>query len=121
MRNTKRYKLLISFTIIMAIAGSILGIAIEQFRVKPIDRVENSQELPVFTKEQLAKYNGVKPDMPIYLALDGWVYDVTPGKEYYQVNGSYHDLAGKDSSRELHIAGGGIIQKKYKIIGKYVN
>lgn len=73
-----------------------------------------------FTSEELKKYDGTDPTLPIYLALDGNVYDVTSGKEYYKLGGPYHSLAGKDSSTELHMAGGSIIQEKYKIVGKLV-
>lgn len=72
----------------------------------------------VFTVQELKKYNGVNPNLPIYLALDGNVYDVTVGKDYYKAGGPYHSLAGKDSSSELHLAGGSIIKRKYKIVGK---
>jgi len=78
-----------------------------------------AQSLPKFTPEELKKYNGTDPKLPIYLALDGNVYDVTKGKEFYIIGGPYHYLAGKDSSFELHIVGGDIIKRKYSIIGKY--
>jgi predicted heme/steroid binding protein len=71
----------------------------------------------VFTASELAKYNGVDPKLPIYLALDGYIYDISKGREFYQVGGPYHDLAGKDSSKELHLVGGGIIKRKYPIVG----
>lgn len=72
----------------------------------------------VFTSQELSKYDGTDPSLPIYLALDGDVYDVSPGKEYYKLGGSYHILAGKDASEQLHFAGGSIIKRKYKIVGK---
>lgn len=74
--------------------------------------------LKSYTPEELANFNGIDPKMPIYLALDGNVYDVSKGKEFYKLGGAYHDLAGKDSSTELHLVGGDIIKRKYPIIGK---
>ena len=71
----------------------------------------------VFTAPELAKYNGADPKLPIYLALDGYIYDISKGREFYQVGGPYHDLAGKDSSKELHLVGGGIIKRKYQVVG----
>ena len=76
-----------------------------------------SVELRTYTEAELAQYTGVDPIKPILLALDGSVYDVTAGKEFYQPGGSYHDLAGKDSSAELHLVGGDIIKRKYPIVG----
>ncbi len=71
-----------------------------------------------FTPTKLAQFDGSDPAKPIYLGLDGLVYDVTTGKEYYDLQGRYHFLAGKDSSELLHLAGAGIIKVKYPVIGK---
>lgn len=49
--------------------------------------------------EQLALYNGTDPSLPIYLAVDGLVFDVTAGKPIYGPGGSYSKLAGTDSAR----------------------
>jgi predicted heme/steroid binding protein len=74
----------------------------------------------VFTKDELIKYNGDNPNLPVYLALDGNVYDVSVSrKDYYDPGKSYHDIAGKDSSQILHLFGGAIIKKKYPIVGTY--
>lgn len=74
-------------------------------------------DLPSYTAAQLKFFDGSVAEKPILLALDGFVYDITPGKEFYQIGGTYHFLAGKDSSNELHIAGGEIIRRKYQVIG----
>ena len=72
--------------------------------------------LPSMTRTTLAKFDGSDPTLPIYLALDGYVYDVTLGKKFYQSGAVYHYLAGKDSSATLHIMGGDMIKAKYTII-----
>ena len=74
--------------------------------------------LKLFTTEELKAFDGTNPNKPIYIGLDGLIYDVSLGKSYYQTGGVYHYLAGKDSSVELHIAGGGIIKQKYPVVGK---
>lgn len=53
----------------------------------------------VFTPEMLSQHDGSNPDLPIYLAIDGVVYDVTQGRRTYGPGGSYHHMAGKDASR----------------------
>jgi predicted heme/steroid binding protein len=73
--------------------------------------------LITFSADQLAAYNGEKQGQPIYIGLDGYVYDVTLGKKFYQVGGTYHYIAGKDSSASLHIVGADIIKTKYPIVG----
>jgi len=52
----------------------------------------------LFSERMLANFNGKDPDMPLYLAIDGDVYDVTKGKAY-QPDGSYHILVGVDAAR----------------------
>ncbi|KAI8967724.1 cytochrome b5-like heme/steroid binding domain-containing protein, partial [Mycotypha africana] len=52
-----------------------------------------------FTEKELAFYDGSDPTKPIYLAIDGNVYDVTKGAGWYGPGGSYHHFAGKDAAR----------------------
>lgn len=75
--------------------------------------------LPYFSKEALKAYDGTNPALPIYVGLDGYVYDVTPGKEYYIMGGTYHSIAGRDASAALHIFGGDLIKEKYQIVGTF--
>lgn len=75
------------------------------------------KELRTINSVELSRYNGTDPNLPIYLVLDGYVYDISKGREFYQVGGPYHDLAGRDASKELHLVGGGIIKRKYPIVG----
>lgn len=81
--------------------------------------VPEGVHLPQYFAKTLMQYDGTNPKLPIYLALDGYVYDVTPGREYYAVGGVYHSLAGKDSSKDLHTFGGSVIKEKYKIVGVF--
>lgn len=83
--------------------------------------VASNKSLPIFTADQLKKYNGNDPSLPIYLVLDGYVYDITKGKEFYVPGAPYHYLAGRDSSVELHMVGGDIIKRKYPIVGRLEN
>lgn len=74
-------------------------------------------DLPKYTAATLITYNGDMDGLPIYVALDGYVYDVTAGKSYYAPGGTYHSIAGKDASAQLHVFGGDIIRQKYPIVG----
>jgi predicted heme/steroid binding protein len=47
----------------------------------------------------LKKYDGTNPDLPIYLAINGTIYDVSNGRRHYGPGGSYHFFAGADASR----------------------
>ncbi len=87
-------------------------------RLQPV--VSGVTQLPSFDAVSLSQYGGDDPDKPIYLAMDGFVYDVTAGRDdYYGPGMPYHYLVGKDSSALLHIAGGAIIRSKYRIVGTY--
>ncbi|KAF4624449.1 hypothetical protein G7Y89_g13725 [Cudoniella acicularis] len=52
-----------------------------------------------YTDADLAAYDGTNPDLPILLALNGTIYDVTNGRKFYGPGGSYHFFAGADASR----------------------
>ncbi|KAK7731814.1 hypothetical protein SLS53_008635 [Cytospora paraplurivora] len=55
---------------------------------------------PVYlTPEELAQFDGTDPSKPIYLAINGSIYDVTPGARMYGPGGSYRFFAGTDASR----------------------
>ncbi|KAM0795037.1 cytochrome b5-like heme/steroid binding domain-containing protein [Usnea florida] len=53
-----------------------------------------------FTPPTLKPYNGEK-DKPVYLAVRGKVFDVTPGRNFYGPGGPYENFAGRDASRGL--------------------
>ncbi|KAF8897171.1 cytochrome b5-like heme/steroid binding domain-containing protein [Infundibulicybe gibba] len=52
----------------------------------------------LFSERMLAEFDGTTPGKPIYLAIDGDVYDVSSGNAY-QPGGSYHIMAGVDAAR----------------------
>ncbi|EXJ94917.1 hypothetical protein A1O1_00035 [Capronia coronata CBS 617.96] len=53
----------------------------------------------LLTPEQLALYNGTDPKKPIYLAINGTIFDVSAGRHTYGPGGSYEVFAGRDASR----------------------
>jgi predicted heme/steroid binding protein len=52
-----------------------------------------------FTPEELRRYDGSDPKLPLYLALNGSVYDVSANRRTYGPGGSYHHFAGVDAAR----------------------
>lgn len=55
---------------------------------------------PVYlTTQELAKFDGSDPKLPIYLAVNGTIFDVSAGAHTYGPGGSYHAFAGHDASR----------------------
>ncbi|KIH90805.1 heme steroid-binding protein domain protein [Sporothrix brasiliensis 5110] len=52
-----------------------------------------------FTLEELAEYDGSVVEKPVYLSIDGNVFDVSAGRHIYGPGGSYHYFAGVDASR----------------------
>jgi len=51
------------------------------------------------TDADLKKYDGSDPKTPIYVAVNGTIYDVTNGRNFYGPGGSYHFFAGADATR----------------------
>ena len=118
--NSKRKVIIIAAIIIAAIAFFVGGIILyNQFQIE--DKTSTAKQdtsLKVFHESDLLPFDGSDSLKPIYIGLDGLVYDVTAGKSFYATGGSYHYLAGKDSSKDLDLIGGDIIKSKYPIVGK---
>lgn len=53
----------------------------------------------VFTQQELAMHDGTNPVLPLLLAIEGDVYDVSLGVDFYGPGSSYHLFAGRDASR----------------------
>ena len=59
-----------------------------------------NQAKPIhLTDEELKAYDGSDTTKPIYLAINGTIYDVSNGRNFYGPGGSYHFFAGADASR----------------------
>ena len=54
---------------------------------------------PSYTDADLRKYAGQDPTLPLLLAINGSIYDVSAGRRHYGPGGSYHAFAGADASR----------------------
>jgi membrane-associated progesterone receptor component len=55
-----------------------------------------------FTAEEVAMFDGKGPEgEPILTIIDGLVYDLKKGKEFYGEGGPYHPFVGRDCSRLL--------------------
>jgi len=68
-------------------------------RSKPRTIPEGKQE---FTKEEVASFDGKGPEgEPILTIIDGLVYDLQKGREFYGEGGPYHPFVGRDCSRLL--------------------
>lgn len=77
------------------------------------------KELKDLTQDELKKYDGSDPTLPIYMGYEGNIYDVTAGKNFYEKGATYNYLVGKDSTKELNEVGvGEIIVRKYPVVGK---
>ncbi|KAI0662943.1 cytochrome b5 [Cubamyces menziesii] len=53
----------------------------------------------LFSEGQLAQFDGTDPGKPVYIAIDGDVYDVSSNRATYGPGGSYHMMAGRDAAR----------------------
>ncbi|KAJ3100984.1 hypothetical protein HDU97_001740 [Phlyctochytrium planicorne] len=53
----------------------------------------------VLTAAELAQYDGSDPTKPIYLAINGKIFDVSGAPNYYGKGGGYGFFSGKDATR----------------------
>uniref|UniRef100_A0A6M2E549 Putative steroid membrane receptor hpr6.6/25-dx ixodes scapularis steroid membrane receptor n=1 Tax=Amblyomma tuberculatum TaxID=48802 RepID=A0A6M2E549_9ACAR len=68
--------------------------------------VRREPELPPMkrrdmTPEEIRKYDGTGEDGRVLVAVNGKVFDVTRGRNFYGPGGPYHAFAGHDASRGL--------------------
>jgi len=56
--------------------------------------------LPILSRKQLLKFNGTD-DAKLYVAIKGYVYDVTANTKSYGPGKAYNKLVGKDVGRLL--------------------
>ncbi|KAL8787417.1 MAG: hypothetical protein Q9213_002194, partial [Squamulea squamosa] len=61
---------------------------------------EPEQRGPItLTPSQLSLYNGTIPTLPIYLALNNSIYDVSASPHLYGPGGPYAFFSGRDATR----------------------
>ncbi|TFK56035.1 cytochrome b5 [Heliocybe sulcata] len=53
----------------------------------------------LFSEGLLTQFDGTDSEKPVYLAIDGDVYDVSENRRTYGPGGPYHFMAGKDAAR----------------------
>lgn len=53
----------------------------------------------IFREEELSKYDGSDPALPIYLAINGSVFDVSARPDVYGPLGAYRFFSGRDAAR----------------------
>ena len=61
---------------------------------------EEMRSLPRYTMRDVRRYNG-HDGGPLLMAVDGLVFDVTEGQEFYGIDGCYRSLMGCDATRLL--------------------
>jgi membrane-associated progesterone receptor component len=54
--------------------------------------------LKSITMAELERHNGADPELPIYLAIEGVVYNVSKGRQFYGPDGVY-PFAGRECAR----------------------
>jgi membrane-associated progesterone receptor component len=83
----------------------LIVVTLLYFRFRPAPAIELPNAPPAtvfrtFTPRTLLPNNGTN-DKPVYLAVKGKVYDVTPGRNFYGPGGPYENFAGRDATRGL--------------------
>ncbi|KAG8697096.1 hypothetical protein FRC08_006735 [Ceratobasidium sp. 394] len=57
-----------------------------------------------YTLAELTAFDGQDPNRPVYVAIKGTIFDVTPKRDVYGPGGSYSVFAGKDGSKGLGLS-----------------
>ncbi|EHA56748.1 hypothetical protein MCOR02_004650 [Pyricularia oryzae] len=65
-----------------------------------LDSISNPFRKPLWiTPEELAAFDGSDENKPVYIAINGTIYDVSANRRTYGPGGSYQFFAGVDASR----------------------
>jgi len=67
-------------------------------REEPLVVQEPPPDALLFTLEELAQFDGSTPGLPLYIAVQGRVYDVSEGAQFYGPGRSYNKLLGIDAT-----------------------
>uniref|UniRef100_A0A6P4E6H6 Uncharacterized protein LOC108037120 n=1 Tax=Drosophila rhopaloa TaxID=1041015 RepID=A0A6P4E6H6_DRORH len=76
-------------------------------KVNPEDDSEllpRRNEVVLLSLGELTAFDGMRNDQPIYTALNGLIYDLSPGREKFLSHGPYSFLAGCNANKVLNIA-----------------
>lgn len=60
--------------------------------------IQTAKKEVLLSAEELAKHDGTDPNIPVYIAILGRVYDVEKGRRHYEVGSGYNVFAGRDST-----------------------
>jgi predicted heme/steroid binding protein len=93
-------KFLLYLTIFAALAGKFFTGSYTwdyKMRLKSLEQFLPTDQT-LYSEGALAQFDGAQK-APIYIAIDGDVYDVTSNKKAYGPGGSYHLMAGVDAAR----------------------
>ncbi|KAJ3162341.1 hypothetical protein HDU86_004821 [Geranomyces michiganensis] len=91
------WTLLLILVLLVKRVGSSIS---SQSQLPPPTQPAEPIVLRTFTPLQLSAFTG-KDNSPVYMAVLGKVYDVSPGRGFYGPDGPYANFAGRDASRGL--------------------
>lgn len=83
---------------LLSSVGYLIGYRLVDLGVGP----GTSERVRVFTKAELAKYDGSDASLPMLLCVLGEVFDVTTGAKHYGKGSGYNVFLGQDSSKAFH-------------------
>ncbi|KAG6029806.1 hypothetical protein E4U41_000267 [Claviceps citrina] len=88
------------YTAYSTFSGSASSAASSAGAASPLPRAPPPTVFRTYTPRTLLPFNG-QAGRPIYLAVRGRVFDVSPGRSFYGPGGPYANFAGRDASRGL--------------------
>ncbi|KAI0751265.1 cytochrome b5-like heme/steroid binding domain-containing protein [Daedaleopsis nitida] len=93
-------KFILYATLFVVLAGKFFtGSFLWEMEMPNLKQLIPQMDQRLFSERTLAQFDGTDPDKPVYIAIDGDVYDVSSNRKTYGPGGSYHIMAGKDAAR----------------------
>lgn len=76
------------------------GLSVPDARAAIHEEAEEPEPPRNFTPKQLREFNGTPDkdgnDKPVYLSVNGIVFDMTKGRDFYGPGGPYEKFAGRE-------------------------
>ncbi|KAJ1741759.1 Dihydrodipicolinate synthase [Coemansia sp. RSA 989] len=88
------------FFVLRIVLASFWGAKNEQFSMGKVRRRAIATKRK-FTPRELAEFDGKDASTPLYMGVQGIVYDVSESRHFYGPEGPYCNFAGRDATRGL--------------------
>ena len=110
----------LTVVLMLALAILIVGLSTPFIDFPTLSAAPVLGKLGTFSEKELKMYDGYSPKRPVFIAIDGYVYNVGRDRKLYSPGGANHIFTGKNLKASVYI-GGEITKDRYPLVGVLVD